>query len=260
MDGKYLNADDEIFVIGDVKEKEFIGVTTSNSQAELVTFLRNNLIRNGKTINAWSIDMSTLLKATCLLVSPKSPIVVDKFHVICFVNSAIDLCRIATEKRLKDRFRIKRLLRMKTSTFHTLKNSDNPKWRYKTGYFEKILRAHREIKILWDLKNKVHGLYQCKTQKSAKKAWNTILLFLDEHYTTHREFADIKKTLLNWEEEIHNYFTYRITNAYIEGLNNRIETLKRKKCGYRNKEKFLKALTFALFPISTVIVETILAH
>lgn len=260
LDGKYLSADDEIFVVGEVKERQFIGVTKGNSQKELVDFLRKNLLEKGKTIEAWCIDMSTLLKGTCLLVSPKSPIIADCFHVICFVNDTIDLCRIAVEKRLKERFQIKRLLLMKTSTFHKLKKSNDPKWIYKVKYFKKILKEHQEIKILWDLKNKVHNLYKCKGEESSEKAFDSILDFLEKHQETHPEFKDLRKTFKNWQEEILNYFKYNITNGYIEGLNNKIETLKRKKCGYRNKEKFLKALTYALFPMAVFFAETILAH
>lgn len=204
--------------------------------------------------------MSKLLKSVCQIVSPNSPIVVDRYHIISFTNRVIDLCRVAVEKRLNERFQIKRLLLMKTSTFHKIKRSDNPKWHYKAKLFTEILNKHEEIRILWNLKNKIHGLYQCRKTKAILNTWNSIILFLDEHVSTHPEFADLKKTLLKWKKEILNYFVLHITNAYIEGLNNRIETLKRKKCGFRNKEKFIKALVYALFPITMFLTQTIFTH
>ncbi|MBI5152695.1 transposase, partial [Candidatus Peregrinibacteria bacterium] len=56
------------------------------------------------------------------------------------------------------------------------------------------------------------------------------------------------------------YFEYRLTNAFIEGLNNRIETLKRKRFGFRNKLRFIKTLVFALFPITFFIPNLIFTH
>jgi len=188
--------------------------------------------------------------------SREIPIVVDKFHVIKHVNNVIDLCRIAVEKSNNDRFEIKRTLLLKTETFLKIKQETqdfpgkNPKWEYKIKKFESILNAHPEIKILWDLKNKIQGFYRCKSIKTAAKSWTTLFLFLDANTAIYPEFSDLKKTLENWDCEILNYFIFRTTNAYIEGLNNRIETLKRKKFGFRNVLSFLKCLCYALFPIS----------
>jgi len=204
--------------------------------------------------------MSNLFKSVCQEIEPKAPIIADKYHVISFINRSIDLCRITTEKRLNEKFQIKRMLLMKTSNFHKAKHSNNPKWKYKTKYFEKVLREHKEIRILWDLKNLIHIFYQCKQEKCIEIYWSRIFNLLKKYEAIHPEFEDLKNTLLNWQEEILNYFKYRITNAYIEGLNNRIETLKRKKFGFRNKQRFLKSLTYALLPISMFIVNTIFTH
>jgi len=255
-----LNGEDEIFVIGEVKNKEFIGITPSNSRAILIKFLQENLIDKGKVIEAWSMDMSKLFKSACQEIAPQAPIVIDKYHVISLVNKTIDLCRVATEKSLNERFQIKRLLLMKTSTFDKLCKSEKPKWQYKTNFFKKVLIEHKEIRILWDLKNTVHIFYKCKKKTSIDKYWNRIFKLLKQHETIHPEFRELRKTLLNWEEEILNYFTIRITNAYIEGLNNRIETLKRKKFGFRNKERFLKSIAYALLPITIFIANTIFTH
>lgn len=226
----------------------------------LVKFLQKNLIDKGKIIEAWSMDMSKLFKSACLEVSPNSPIVVDKYYVISLVNRTIDLCRIATEKNLNKRFQIKRMLLMKTSTFHKVERSKKPKWQYKTNFFKKVLVEHKEIRVLWNLKNTIHILYKCKKKTSIDQYWNEIFNQLKKYESIHPEFNDLRKTLLNWEEEILNYFKYRITNAYIEGLNNRIETLKRKKFGYRNKLRFLKSIVYALLPISMFIDSTIFTH
>lgn len=223
--------------------------------------MQENLINRGKTIEAWSIDMSNVLKSACRQIAPKAPIVSDKYHVISFVNRTIDLCRISAEKRLKKKFQLKRILLMKIAKFKKVERSKNPKWQYKTKYFKQVLREHQEVRVLWDLKNMVHGFYQCQKKESINKAWYNILDFLEKYKTIHHpEFTDLKDTLLNWQEEILNYFTYRITNGYIEGINNRIETLKRKKFGFKNKLRFLKSLNYALLPISMFIANTIFNH
>jgi len=46
------------------------------------------------------------------------------------------------------------------------------------------------------------------------------------------------ETLRDWWTEILNYFTWRYTNGFIEGKNNRIKVLKRRGYGYRNFDNF----------------------
>jgi Transposase and inactivated derivatives len=192
-------------------------------------------------------------------------IVADKFHVLKSVNTIIDLCRIAVEKSNNERLQIKRLLLMKTETLQRIKRGkqtgkNGRKWQKRIERFERHLRTHPEIRLLWDLKNKFHGFYRCASPASAQRSFDAILAFLARHEADHPEFRDLQKTLRNWEREILNYFIHRTTNAYIEGLNNRIETFKRKKWGFRNLQNFLKALCYMMFPISATFTDVLLTH
>lgn len=248
LDGKYINGDDEIFVIGDVKQKDFFGVTQTNSIAELKRVLKKNLLKQNKKVITVSMDMSKQLKSVADSLFPEAMVVVDKFHVIKYANAVIDLCRVVVEKSVNERFGIKRLLLMKIETLNKIRRK--PKWQKKAEYFEKILREHPEIQVLWDLKNFLHAFYRSKNRKTAEKRLAGIIGYLDSHRKEHPEFADLKKTLLNWKPYILNHFDTGITNAYIEGLNNRIETLKRKRFGFRSVKRFLKCVVFSLLPIT----------
>jgi len=248
LDGKYLNGDEEIFVIGEVKTRQFLGVTQTNKASDLEDLLQKNIIDNGKIVKVVTMDMSKLFKGVASRLFPKADIVVDKFHVIKYANSVIDLCRIAVEKSVNQRFEIKRILLMKNETIAKVKNK--PKWKNKVKKFFDLLEINSDIKILWDLKNRIHTFYLSKDMETAIENFEGLLNFLDFNHMIHLEFEDLKKTLLNWKKEILAYFEHRLTNAFIEGLNNRIETLKRKRFGFRNKLRFIKTLVFALFPIS----------
>lgn len=287
IDGKYLNGEDEIFVLGEVEDKEFLGITKDNQQSHLIE--RLELLRNsGKTVCVVNMDMDKRIKGAVRKVFPEergietssrgtenrgTAIVADKFHIFKHVNKVIDLCRIAIEKSVNERFQIKRTLLMKTETFQKIKqelkqkeleeertSTNQQKWKTRIERFEQVLQTHKEIQVLWDLKNKIHGFYRCTSLRTAKISWEKILTFLSKHEDIHPEFRDLQNTFKNWEAEILNYFIYRTTNAYIEGLNNRIETFKRRKWGFRKIENFLKALCYMLFPISDFFPKVILDH
>ena len=51
------------------------------------------------------------------------------------------------------------------------------------------------------------------------------------------------------------YFTHRITNAVSEGLNSKIQTIKKRAYGFRNREHFKTAIYFhcgglQLYPVT----------
>lgn len=258
LDGKYLNGDHEIFVIGDVKKKKFFGVTKNNSMANLKKILKENLIDKGKKVITVSIDMSKTLKSVKDALFPDATLVIDKFHIVKYCNAVVDLCRVAVEKGNNERFNIKRLLLMKVETLENIRSK--PKWKKKVQRFERILAEHPEIRILWDLKNRLHGFYQSNDRAEAEERFAGIVAFLDTHRKEHPEFADLKKTLLNWQPFILNHFDTGVTNAFIEGLNNKIETLKRKRYGFRDTERFIRSIVFALLPIFFFIQSPMFTH
>ncbi len=109
------------------------------------------------------------------------------------------------------------------------------------------------MRVLWDLKNRLHTFYRSKSRREAEEHFQGILQYLDSSQYIHPEFSHLKKTFLHWKEGILNHFDTGITNAFIEGLNNRIETLKRKRFGFRDTERFIKCITFALLPLSFIL-------
>jgi transposase len=61
--------------------------------------------------------------------------------------------------------------------------------------------------------------------------------------------APIKRVAKSFKQHVDNiltYFTHRITNAALEGLNNRIAGLVKKAYGYRNRERFKTDILFHL--------------
>jgi len=45
-------------------------------------------------------------------------------------------------------------------------------------------------------------------------------------------------TLSNWKDSILNYFNGKVTNGFVEGMNNKIKLIKRKGFGFTNHKHF----------------------
>jgi len=47
-----------------------------------------------------------------------------------------------------------------------------------------------------------------------------------------KEFKEVRDTIDRWHREIFNYFDYRITNAFVEGINSTIRAIEKQGRGY----------------------------
>ena len=59
-----------------------------------------------------------------------------------------------------------------------------------------------------------------------------------------RRVLEVAKMLKRHLPNVLSYFTHRITNAVSEGLNSRIQTIKKMAYGFRNLEHFKTAIYF----------------
>lgn len=101
---------------------------------------------------------------------------------------------------------------------------------------EAFLDQEPELRAAYQLKEAFRDLYDLDSREEAErqlKAW------CDQALASGLpEMAQVVETLRDWWTEILNYFTWRYTNGFIEGKNNRIKVLKRRGYGYRNFDNF----------------------
>ena len=163
---------------------------------------------------------------------PRAKVVVDKFHLIRHVNDAMDLVRSRLqggrwkEDKKRDLFQ---------NRYTLLKGAENLADAERECLFG-LFQSYPEIKEAWLLKESFRRWYRTPGRSQAEKALMLIEQRIAKGSLT--EFKRLLPTLRRWREEILNYFSYRITNGFVEGKNNRIKTLKRMAYGYRNMENF----------------------
>ena len=98
---------------------------------------------------------------------------------------------------------------------------------------ETIYQASPELKTCHELKELFRLLFDTLTNreeaKSALQTWMQEVEALDV-----KALKPFLVTLNNWFEQILNYFLEGWTNAFAEGINNKIKLIKRRAFGYTN--------------------------
>jgi transposase len=101
---------------------------------------------------------------------------------------------------------------------------------------EKALSLHADLAAAHALKEQLYDLWE---QDSEEEGYQCIVDGIaDAEWSEIPEIKAFADTLRNHWEKIVNYYTCEITSGPLEGLNNKIKTLKRQAYGFRDKEYF----------------------
>lgn len=179
-----------------------------------------------EAIQVVSMDMAGNFRAAVEEVLPQATIVADKFHVVKRVGEALHQVwqRLVRGKDPEDRLRTdgKLVLRAREQLGEEQRRAlDALLWRYPA------------LRHAYLLKEDFRRWYRRACARDARlelRAWRRTLFEVADL----PEFRALSGMFELWQEEILNYFTYRVTQGYVEGTNNLIKALQRRAFGYRN--------------------------
>lgn len=178
-------------------------------------------IEGRENVRHVTLDMSDSYRSFVTEFFPNAEMIADKFHVLRLLTPAINKARVQiTGDKRKNPLRWLLL-----------------KPRYKLDYFQRTtidrwLIDYPELKELYWARETLFTFYRTKGFPRAARA----LTNLTDHLA-HSKLKAIKKlrrTLMNWRNEILNYFKLRLTNARTEGFNNVAKLVQKRAYGYKS--------------------------
>ena len=181
------------------------------------------------------MDLCAGFRSLSRALFPNAKITADKFHVLRLMLPAINKQRNAIYGRRYSHPSGSLLLRSRKKLSFIEKSQ-----------IENYIAPHEVLSKLYWAKEKLHELYRVKGYERASQAFERLIADLEKNKHI-IELRRLRKTLLNWKEEILNYFRTGLTNAMAEGFNNKINTLKTNAYGYRNKNNFRLRVLSACF-------------
>jgi transposase len=170
---------------------------------------------------------------------PNALLVFDKFHIVRHLMEAVDKVRKEEARKLKD----KGIELLKGTKYIWLKNPWNltDKQRVRLSELEKVnLKTHRAYLLKEAFRKFWDYTYPASAEKYLRQ-W-----FWWATHSRLEPMRDFAWTLREHQEEILNYFHMRITNATVEGLNNKAKAISHRAYGYRTAETFKLALYHGL--------------
>ena len=163
--------------------------------------------------------------------------VLDRFHIQRHLNQAVDKVRKQEHKALKDQG-IDLLEKTKWDWLYNVENlpqKREARFEELREYDLKTVRAHaikENFRHFWDY------VYQANARKFFKKWY---------FWATHSRLQPIiavAKRLHKHFDRILTFFRLHATNSTAEGINNKIQSVKKKAYGFRNTNRFINAIYF----------------
>jgi transposase len=239
IDGHSFSGNDMATTLTDVKGRKLIGILPDYKQDTLEYCIENIPKTSKKLITSVCIDMHEASRTVIEKELPNIPIVIDKFHVVQLLNKNLEQMRnIYTNHH--DAIPKKLLERNKEDLDYAEKQ-----------ILKRVLTSSSALNDMWRLKEWFREFYKLRNPKKAKDRYTAMLEGLIQE--ARPRWRTLYRTLSRWREYILNYFTYRITNAYTEGVHTRIKLLKRISYGFRNKQNYIAKMTLAFLPVSILL-------
>jgi len=220
--------------VGNLSNHTLKGILPSMKKSCLKKILKNLSLKVKLQIKEVVIDMSVLYLKVIQETLPNAKITIDKFHVIQDANRRIDEQRLILQE----------IYETKIPRHILLKNKEDLKEKEKM-ILNMILKKYREIKIFYEVKEKIREMYGKKKKDEAETDLRLIISLLKS--TDDGELISWGNTLYYFKNYILNYFDNFSTNGFMEGINNKLKLIKRISFGFKNKEVFiLKAMLSVL--------------
>jgi transposase len=221
----------------DAGRVEYVGDerTRKSLESYFKQFTREEL----KEVKAIAMDMwDPFIAATKAHVpDAEEKIVFDRFHVMRQVLDAVDKVRKSENKKLLELGEET----LKGTKYLWLWSQENiPDWRKQE--FETLRAKDLQTSRAWAIKENLRRLWDIPIVEDMRahfKRWY--------FWASHSRLEPIKKASKTMKDHLDNiltYATHRITNALAEGINTKIEKIKRMAYGFRNHAHYRTAIFF----------------
>lgn len=164
-------------------------------------------------------------------------IVFDRFHIMGHMGDAVDRVRKA-EHRVLRAGGDETLTGTKYLWLYGAERMPEPH----QDRFLALQAMELKTARAWVIKETLRHLWSYRREGWARRHW-TRWYFWATHSRL-KPVIEAARTIQRHLPNVMTYFTHRITNAVSEGLNSKIQTIKKRAYGFRNREHFKTAIYF----------------
>ena len=214
-------------------------VCDDRSQESLEAYYRQFTYEELFEVKAVAMDMwDPYIAATKAYVpGADKKIVFDRFHVMRHVLDAVDKVR---KNEHRDLYELGKDILKGTKYLWLWSNENIPDNRRQE--FDSLKAKDLKVCRAWAIKENIRHMWDYRYETNMRKYFKRWYF-----WASHCRLEPMKKAAKTLKGHIDNIVTFaihRITNALAEGINTKIEKIKRMACGFRNRNHYRTAIYF----------------
>jgi len=230
-----------VTVVTDQDGNRVLYVADERKQASLDGFYSALSGKQKEAIESVAMDMwGPFINATLKHIpGARSKIAFDRFHVAKLLNEAVDQVR-------KDEYKTMLFMGipdLKGSKYLWLRNTNNIK-RKQRDHFKELRAVATKTARAWAIKETSTALWHYISRTWAIKAWKRLLAWMSRSKL--KAMVNAARTIRRHLWGIINAIVLKASNGKAEGMNSRIQKLKSRAHGFRNRDRFRNAIYFHL--------------
>jgi len=198
---------------------------------EAISHFLKRVKRSAKNLQAIAMDMSVSYSSAVNEILPDIPVVFDRYHIMAIMNRHIDDLRREQQRSLDDQGK----KFVKGSRFLLLRNYDSVKGEDRSR-LDTLLEANGPLYEIHTMKEQLRLFWEQKTQQ--RGIAHLVNWILDAMTSDVKQLRKMASTLIDHLQGVMHYYPHKISNGLLEGLNNKIKTMKRQAYGFRDMEFF----------------------
>ena len=168
-------------------------------------------------------------------------VVIDRYHVAKNYRDAVDKIRKQEFRRLKNELSETEYRKIVKGMMWIVRKSNKDLKPEERNRLDRLFEYSPELKAAYMLREELTSIFEMRLDKDAGK--KRLIEWRDKVSRSSLNcFNKFLKTLDNWLDKIANYFTNRLSSGFVEGLNNKIKTMKRRCYGILRTETIFQRL------------------
>ena len=235
------------FVFADYQSKSIIDVVEDRRLHSLTEYFSRFSLEARNNVKYICMDMYTPYISLVKSIFPNGEIVLDKFHIINLISRAFNQTRIFIMNSIQDdslKRKLKRFWKLLLKYYPDLCEIKYycQSFKYKLSSKDKVDYLLDKIPELEINFNIYQDIIQAIKHNNFKRFEGIVEKYLGSKEKNSEKMRVALKTLKKYMKYIKNMFETNITNGVIEGLNNKIKSIKRTAFGYSKFSNFKKRI------------------
>ena len=219
-------------IVADLESGQVVYVGDGKGKDALDGFWKR-LSRSKCDIKAVSTDLSGAFISAVREHLPDATLVFDHFHVVKLANDALDKVRIDTYKELDSK---EKSSAIKGLRWILLGNGERLKSESAADRLDQALKVNANLATSYYLKEELRRVWNQNGKEQAE-----VILFnwiKEARGSGIRHMTRLADTIEQHMDGLLAYYDYKISSGKVEGINNKIKTIKRQAFGFRDSDYF----------------------